>query len=398
MSKITRSTQIIFGSTGNVGTGGFGAAADGNTATEVSTSNTLAVLMGTTAWPQGWIAATLGASKFPAVEDMNAVEYSITTQLAYLFQQGIPEYDAGTTYFIGGVCMGVGTTQLFKSLTNNNLGNALPTPPNSNSNWQYCGDFSANRVVLNAAASYYVATTGSNSNPGTLASPWLTIQYAFDYISKFVDLGGQTVTINVADGTYTGNINLVAPFTGSGVVILKGNLVTPANCIISNASTDCIILANGAQLEIEGFKLVSAGGSGINVGPDATCVIIGNMNFGAVNANHLAALWGGQINILSGGSYTISGGGQFHLLASNNGVIQDENNSVTLTGTPAFSSAFAQAKGNATITIYNTTFSGSATGPRYATALNGVIDTNGGGASYLPGNSAGSSATGGQYG
>ena len=43
------------------------------------------------------------------------------------------------------------------------------------------------------------------------------------------------------------------------------------------------------------------------------------------------------------------------------------------------------------------TFVGSATGARYSVALNGVIQTTGAGASYLPGNSAGSSATGGQY-
>ena len=31
-----------------------------------------------------------------------------------------------------------------------------------------------------SAATYYVSTTGSNDNPGTLISPWLTFQYAFD--------------------------------------------------------------------------------------------------------------------------------------------------------------------------------------------------------------------------
>ena len=43
------------------------------------------------------------------------------------------------------------------------------------------------------------------------------------------------------------------------------------------------------------------------------------------------------------------------------------------------------------------TFSGSATGTRYLVGINGTINTAGGGASYIPGNAAGSAATGGQY-
>ena len=37
------------------------------------------------------------------------------------------------------------------------------------------------------------------------------------------------------------------------------------------------------------------------------------------------------------------------------------------------------------------------TGTRYSVTNNGVVFTNGGGATYLPGNAAGSSANGGQY-
>jgi hypothetical protein len=70
---------------------------------------------------------------------------------------------------------------------------------------------------------------------------------------------------------------------------------------------------------------------------------------------------------------------------------------VTLTGTPAFATAFAYAS-IAGIQAWNgTTFSGSATGPRYSVAGNSVVNTAGGGANFFPGNAAGSTATGGQY-
>lgn len=38
-----------------------------------------------------------------------------------------------------------------------------------------------------------------------------------------------------------------------------------------------------------------------------------------------------------------------------------------------------------------------ATGPRYSVIANGVIDSAGGGTGYFPGDSAGTTATGGQY-
>ena len=37
--------------------------------------------------------------------------------------------------------------------------------------------------AVTEAATYYVATNGSDSNPGTLSQPWLTIQKGFNSIS-----------------------------------------------------------------------------------------------------------------------------------------------------------------------------------------------------------------------
>ena len=138
MARITRQTQVIFGSAGLVGTAGFGGAASGNPATQLANTLAISTIMATSYYTNGWLAATLGATKFPAVEDMNAVEFVNTTQLAYLYQQGLPEYDAGTTYYTNNICMKAGTFQLYGSLTNNNIGNALSDP----TNWQLLADFS----------------------------------------------------------------------------------------------------------------------------------------------------------------------------------------------------------------------------------------------------------------
>src|SRR5690348_14376742 len=60
------------------------------------------------------------------------------------------------------------------------------------------------RETLAANADYYVTATGSDSNPGTLAQPWLTLQHAMDFIAANIDIAGFTVTINVGTGTFAG--------------------------------------------------------------------------------------------------------------------------------------------------------------------------------------------------
>lgn len=64
------------------------------------------------------------------------------------------------------------------------------------------------------AATYYVATTGNNSNPGTSASPWRTVAYA---VSKMV--AGDTTYVN--GGTYSeGIITFARPGTQSAPIRL----------------------------------------------------------------------------------------------------------------------------------------------------------------------------------
>ena len=100
---------------------------------------------------------------------------------------------------------------------------------------------------------------------------------------------------------------------------------------------------------------------------------------------------------MNGVAATISAGAVAHYFVSASGLIETFNTDWTLSGTPAFSSAFASVAGGQINTVGNTTSSGSATGSRYSATPNGVINTNGGGASLFPGSTAGSTVTSGQY-
>lgn len=80
----------------------------------------------------------------------------------------------------------------------------------------------------------------------------------------------------------------------------------------------------------------------------------------------------------------------FHLLADGGGSSAfSYGRTVTLSGTPAFATRFAQFTYGGIYICGGMTFTGAATGTRYYAAGHSLIETGGGGASYLPGNAAG---------
>ena len=66
---------------------------------------------------EGWFGAILGNNS-PAVEDMNALHFLFSYQLAYGFQAGVPEWLDVTTYYKGSIVNIDGT--LYKSITDDN--------------------------------------------------------------------------------------------------------------------------------------------------------------------------------------------------------------------------------------------------------------------------------------
>jgi len=258
------------------------------------------------------------------------------------------------------------------------------------------------RIRLTAATNYFVTTTGNDSNSGSSAAPFLTIQGAINFIANNVDLAGNDVTINVASGTYTTPVLVLSPWVGTGTVKIHGDTTTPSNVVISTTSASAITVGDvnhahrGATLSVEGLKITtSTSGSGIVAVGGGTAVITGNMEFGSVVNFQISASFSSSVDIQS--NYTISGGASAHINVTNNCSASLAGRTITITGTPAFSLAFVQTTRNGALSISGNTFSGSATGTRYSATLNSVIDTNGAGATYLPGNVGGTTATGGVY-
>lgn len=135
MSKIVRKIQKIFGS--NAGFQQmveFGSLA--NSAPVYTTD--VAVMQSLSQYLDGWYEAVIGDNS-PAIEDMNALFYIMAYQIAYLMQQGIAEWEIGTTYFVGSqVSDGLGNN--YVSITDNNVGNILTDFVN----WNFAGGTTVN--------------------------------------------------------------------------------------------------------------------------------------------------------------------------------------------------------------------------------------------------------------
>lgn len=256
------------------------------------------------------------------------------------------------------------------------------------------------RERLTANRTYYVRSDGSDSNNGladTSGGAFLTIQKAVDVVAA-LDISIFDATIQVGNGTYAGV--LLKRVVGSGNVSIIGNVTNPALCEVREASGGVFRGADpGVNWTIKGFKTstTGTGGQGIDMRNGARCQFA-NWNFGSQGTGyHIYAANGGFIGTDGTTTYAISGGASSHIRVENQASVAITGSTVvTLSGTPGFS-PFVNVQRGSVLIIFSVTFSGSSTGTRYSVASNGVIETNGGGATYLPGSANGTATTGGQY-
>lgn len=139
MAILARKTQKIFASSNTGGTDFGNVTFGSNQAGTPAASNDVAVLQSLAAYTVGWEDATLSGENLPVLGEDQALHYIETYQIAYLFQEGIAEYDAGTEYRINSVVKKAGTVDIYKSLTDANTGNALT----DGTKWSLCGNLSS---------------------------------------------------------------------------------------------------------------------------------------------------------------------------------------------------------------------------------------------------------------
>ena len=125
---------------------------------------------------------------------------------------------------------------------------------------------------VSTAATYYVATNGSDSNPGTESQPWRTVTYAAQQV-------GAGDTVYIRQGTY--NERLVVQSSGavgnwSIFASYTGETATLDGTGISLADWEGVIdLSGHSYVRIEGLTVTNSQGSGIYADQSAHLVIQG---------------------------------------------------------------------------------------------------------------------------
>ena len=247
------------------------------------------------------------------------------------------------------------------------------------------------REVLTTARTYYVRTDGSDSNTGLVnnsGGAFLTIQKAVDTVAG-LDCSIYTPTIQVGAGTYTGGVTLKS-IVGADVIIV-GDETTPANVLISVTSATCFF-ADGISgvWHLRGVKMQTTTAGNCITAANGAKIKMQNVAFGACASFHMQVY--GFATITLTGNYSITAGALAHL-AINSAFYGAYGRTITLTGAPAWGLSMFDASMLGAVDLRTLTFSGAATGKRYNITSGGVIDTNGGGASFIPGSVAGTGGT-----
>jgi hypothetical protein len=265
------------------------------------------------------------------------------------------------------------------------------------------------KPVVGGTLNFYISNAGNDSNPGTnISFPLATINRALSLAATYYDLVGTTVRINLANGTYSGC--LVNGSQVSCVVNLVGNVASPESVVISQPGGIAVESVYSAKLVVSGFTVQATGstadyetsGVGLLAAGQGLIIVGPGMIFGECSLAHMEASQG-DITVQSlapgqGTPYTISGSALIHWYAGSAGYIAAADSTITI-ATPNlnFGDWFASASCGI-LEVWNCTFTGpgasSVTGTRYVASQGGVINTQGAGPNYLPGNTAGSNATG----
>ena len=199
-----------------------------------------------------------------------------------------------------------------------------------------------NRHKLTASITVDVDNTNGNDANDCLATTTgacKTIQGAINYIETW-DTNSQAINISVADGAYNNTVLVNGPWHGNGTVTLTGDVATPANVTINPANANpAIQVQNAGQLTIAGgFTISNSSGPIIQSTNQSTISITGAMAYGVSAGNVLSALNQSVLTVTA--NFSASGNVSSVINAAQGGYVDTRNRTVTITGTPAFASAF----------------------------------------------------------
>jgi hypothetical protein len=259
---------------------------------------------------------------------------------------------------------------------------------------------------------FYVRPDGNDNNSGlanTPAAAFLTIPGAISNI-KARYISQNTITIRVADGTYTSGAFDNSSYIAGWSII--GNTTNPGNCVINATSTVggsyvsgsspgyCVMVQVTAYMTVQGFTFESyysnagANGGGIlnllnnyYTTPTSGTVVIGAASGAVIGLGGSNQYTGSSSPAAALFSAALSA----FLQIGNTNIYSSEPCSFNLIGTPTFLNGTGLATSSGAISCVDqvTTFTGVIpTGPQYQSATAGGISF-GSSAGAFPGSSPG---------
>ena len=272
-----------------------------------------------------------------------------------------------------------------------------------NPNYPYAGTFAALFLALGynvrtkAATDYYVdPVAGNDAGTGSVSSPWKTLLHAMAVLTTLLDFFGQTITLHLLNNAAEPLIT--APWLGAGELVfdMGGHTLSVVNARaidINNASP-------GGPITLQAGTLAATATTDVNAGRaiSVLCpakVFVNGVTFGPCTGHQVAVFSAGAfVQFIA--DYAITGGGVDHIAAANSGLIFYQNRAgtfgrfnVTISGNPAFSSAFALATQSGVLGTGTPNWIGTISGAagQYNLSSAGALNSGNRGVS-LPGNPA----------
>jgi hypothetical protein len=236
----------------------------------------------------------------------------------------------------------------------------------------------APREVLTGNRTYYVRTTGSDSNDGlSSGAAFLTIGKAIN-VCKTIDFFGYVVTIDIGSGTFS---EKVVPGSNVGQAS-AGDLVlsgagSGSTTVTYNGAYEGTIAASGfgVKLKLQNMTITGtgAGSSGIAITSfNGAEVLLGaDLTIGQTGYAGILAAAQGAINNVSGQTLTFTANTNYPFIAQDSGVITLNGYTVALGTRTVTATCRAFALGE--ISINSVTWTGTVTGEKYNVTYNAVL-------------------------
>jgi hypothetical protein len=272
------------------------------------------------------------------------------------------------------------------------------------------------RTTLTGVQKFYISATGSDSNDGSIGSPWATIQHAFDFLEATYILAFAIVSFNVDVGTFVGfgtKAQLGSGFiqvlgAGSSQTTIAsgpgGSVFNTGECWSGFVFSSVAASADGVTFDVTD---VPVGTSGLNFGIPALEAVIGNfldnstdVAFVGSTANSYIAMDAAvQVTTVpqgAGTGITLPGGEvcNYGIFSTAEGQLIDSATWYVSAGTLTCNVAFIQLITQSVYLSQSSSFPGSGiSGQRFAIVGNSAAISNQGagalGVNFFPGDAPG---------